>query len=105
MEKGNGIYEHIIDSQVFPYLFQNESMTLSSLSNKSNELIKALCVLCFDDEIGQVAENIFPQNSLDKSTMRIISALGFPETNNMIQDGEVQFIFKIRQSILINNFI
>lgn len=105
MEKGNGIYEYIIDSRVFPYLFQNENMNLSSLCNKSNELIKSLCVLCFDDEIGQVAENIFPQNSLDKSTMKIISALGFPETNNMIEDGEVQFIFKIRQCILINNFI
>jgi hypothetical protein len=98
MEKENGIYKHIIDSQVFPYLFQNENMNLSSISHKSSELVKALCVLCFDDEIGQVAENIFPPNSLDKTTMRNISALGFPETNNMIQDGEVQFIFKIRQS-------
>jgi hypothetical protein len=100
MDKGNGIYKHVIDSQVFPYLFQNENSNLANHSNSNNstELVKALCVLCFDDEIGQVAENIYPPNCLDKVTMKNISGLGFPETNYLTDDGEVQFIFKIRQS-------
>ncbi len=94
MEKEHGIYKHIIDSQVFPYLNQSDNQ---KYNKNLSGMVKALCVLCFDDEIGQIAENVWPPNSLDKNEMKNISGLGFPETNSL-NEGEIQFIFKVRQS-------
>ncbi len=95
----NQMYKHVIDSKVFPFLFKDENMSeLKQNKFMNDRIINALCVLCFDDEIGQVTENIWPEYSLNKETIKNISGLGFPETNSLTDDGEIQFVFKIRQS-------
>lgn len=95
MDREQIIYKSIVDTQVFPYLSEPETR---KVPGDFNGLIKALCVLCFDDEIGQVTENIWPQKALDNHVLKNISGLGFPETNSLTDDGEIQFIFKVRQS-------
>jgi hypothetical protein len=93
------MYKQVIDSKVFPYLFEDNNLSEIKQNYFTNaNFITALCVLCFDDEIGQVAENIWPIEAISKDIMKSITGLGFPETNTITEDGELQFIFKIRQS-------
>jgi hypothetical protein len=66
-------------------------------TNKS-DIIKAICLLSFDDSIGQIAESVYPQDSLEKLTIKQITGLGFPETNSILENGENKYIFKIRKS-------
>ena len=93
--KESEVYHHIIDTKVFPYLFNAANYSSKKTSKK---LVQALIVLCFDDEIGQIAENVWPPNLIDKSTMKNLSGLGFPETNSIGEDGEMRYVFKIRRS-------
>jgi len=95
MDREQIIYKNIVDTQVFPYLSEPENRNLTGYFNG---IVKALCVLCFDDQIGQITENIWPPKVLDNYVMKNISGLGFPETNSLTDDGEIQFIFKVRQS-------
>ena len=97
MEKSNQIYMNIIDSKVFPYILEEKNKLENESLNNFN-LIKALCILSFDDEIGQIAETFWPQNSLDKTHLKQLSGLGFPQTNSLSDDGEMKYIFKIRKS-------
>jgi hypothetical protein len=90
------IYKHIVDSKVFPYLF--DGLEFIDFGGKDFEYVKALCILCFDDEIGTIAENVYPSKALDKNVIKQISALGFPETNSISEDGELEYIFKVRES-------
>ncbi len=90
------VYQHIIDKNVFPFLFKEESGTKIISKN----LVHALCILSFDDEVGQITENFYPEGALNKEMLRNISALGFPENNSLTDEGEVQYLFKIRQSKL-----
>lgn len=100
-ESQHQMYKHVIDSKVFPFLFDEDAEVVSDSKEKNflkGQIITALCVLCFDDEVGQVAESVWPVDVFGKEMMRNISGLGFPETNSISEDGEIEFIFKIRQS-------
>ncbi len=76
-----------------------------SLNNNSNsediyqDIIKAICLLNFDDSIGQIAESVWPPEVLEKLTIKQITGLGFPETNSILENGQNKYIFKIRKSI------
>jgi hypothetical protein len=76
--------------------YDNDTFNKKDILNK-NDLVKSICILSFDDSIGQIAESIWPSNSLEKISIKQITVLGFPETNGMIV-GENKFIFKIRKS-------
>lgn len=93
MEKIN--YESIIDDKVFFYLFYKNKEN-QIISNES--IVHSICILSFDDEIGQIVESVWPINSISKLCLKNISSLGFPETNCINEDGEIKYIFKIRQS-------
>lgn len=95
----NQMYKNIIDSKVFPFLFEEENF--SEIKEKNylcGKIVTAICILCFDDEIGQIAENVYPTDIFNKEMIKSISGLGFPETNSIHEDGEIQYFFKIRQS-------
>jgi hypothetical protein len=94
------ICNQIVDNKVFPYLFDSNGFDLIKNKNKisETEYISSLIILRFDDDIGQIAEQVWPPNSLDKNTIKQISALGFPETNSLKEDGEIEYVFKVRQS-------
>lgn len=95
------MYKHIIDSKVFPFLFDEDNKNMKDTKEQNylqGKIVTALCVLCFDDEIGQVAENIYPNDIFQLETVKAISGLGFPETNSITENGEIQYVFKIRQS-------
>ncbi len=78
----------------------NKEMALSDIITKQPKeiIIKAICLLSFDDSIGQIAESVFPQDALEKLTIKQITGLGFPETNSILDNGENKYIFKIRKS-------
>jgi hypothetical protein len=88
----------IIDQKTFSYLFEDNKFTKTVQFNNDKSLVHSICLLNFDDSIGQVAESIWPENSLDKITLKQITGLGFPETNMIVDSGENKFIFKIRKS-------
>ena len=99
----NEIFKQIVDNKVFPYLFDsNSSEGFCSNRNisRDTQYITSLLVLRFDDDIGQMVEESWPIDSLDKSTIKQISSLGFPETNSLKNDGEIEYVFKVRQSKL-----
>lgn len=97
------ICKHTVDNKVFPYLFDTNGYDL--LENKTkhlkSEYITSLIILKFDDDIGQIAEQVWPLDSLDKNTIKQISSLGFPETNSIKNEGEIEYVFKVRQSKFI----
>jgi hypothetical protein len=76
-----------------PIITNNDSGAKSNTGN----LIKCLCVLKFDDELGQCLERIYPEDSIDSNTIKQITSLGFPETNS-ITHGEIEYLFKVRES-------
>jgi hypothetical protein len=89
----------IIDQKIFSYLFEdNKYIKPCSKINEDTNLVHSICLLNFDDSIGQIAERVWPENSLDKITIKQITGLGFPETNTIVDSGENKFIFKIRKS-------
>lgn len=99
----NKIFLNIIDDKVFSYMFQNNNKFDDNKTKEDVKLIQSLCILSFDDLIGQIAENVYPENSLDKLSIKQITGLGFPETNSLCEDGEIIFTFKIRKSIYTYN--
>jgi len=96
----NEICKPIVDNKVFPYLFETDGSDFLINIGKmtETEYITSLLVLRFDDNIGQIAEQVWPPESLDHQTIKQLSSLGFPETNSLKQDGEIEFVFKVRQS-------
>lgn len=58
--------------------------------------INNIILLTFDNEVGQIVDKEFPKNSLDKSVLKVISFKGFPETNQILQEGDLGYIFKVR---------
>lgn len=82
---------------------ENEQLSSTVESTKpKEEIIKAICLLSFDDSIGQIAESVYPPDSLEKLTLKQITGLGFPETNSILENGENKYIFKIRKSKIIS---
>jgi hypothetical protein len=75
-----------------------EKLSIRSSKYNKDDIIIAICLLNFDDSIGQIAESIYPQDILDKLTIKQITGLGFPETNSILENGENKYIFKIRKS-------
>jgi hypothetical protein len=93
---------NIIDQKTFSYLFEdNKYLKTINLFKNEKKLVEAICMLSFDDSIGQIAENLYPENSIDYTTIKQITGLGFPETNMILDNGENKYIFKIRKSNLI----
>lgn len=77
----------------------NSESNQDKIMKNNEEIIKAICLLNFDDSIGQIAESIWPPNIIEKLTIKQITGLGFPETNSILENGENKYIFKIRKSI------
>ena len=77
---------------------QKEKISTQTSKYNKDDIIKAICLLSFDDSIGQIAESIYPQETLEKLTIKQITGLGFPETNSILENGENKYIFKIRKS-------
>lgn len=78
-------------------------LTKNTETNKASDClnclsfkIKSIILLSFDNEIGQLVDKEFPNNSLKKEQLKFISIMGFPETNTLMEDEELGFIFKIR---------
>jgi hypothetical protein len=78
--------------------YNKEKISIDTYNSNKDEIIKAICLLSFDDSIGQIAESIYPIDSLEKLTIKQITGLGFPETNSILENGENKYIFKIRKS-------
>jgi hypothetical protein len=101
--ENHNIFLNIVDNKVFSFLFdkkgkyQARKSDTNLLTVRNEELVKAFCILSFDDEIGQITENVWPKDSLDKYTLKQVSGLGFPESNSS-DDSEVFFIFRIREN-------
>lgn len=68
------------------------------MEKHQENIINCVCTLIFDDSIGQIAEFVYPEGVLEKYHLNEISALGFPETNLIKDDGDLFYIFKIRKS-------
>lgn len=79
------------------YDFDSSSQNYLNQSNSNDFLIKSICGLAFDDEIGQIVEAVWPENSLDSSALKALCGLGFPETTLPNGEGEIKFIFRIRK--------
>jgi hypothetical protein len=94
----NEIFKQIVDNKVFPYLFDSNSSDSNKNNSRDTQYITSLLVLRFDDDIGQIVDEAWPIDGLDKNTIKQISALGFPETNSLKNDGEMEYVFKVRQS-------
>jgi hypothetical protein len=90
---------NIIDQKIFSYLFEDNKFNASIKIKNDKKLIQSICLLSFDDSIGQIADIVWPENSLDKQTIKQVTGSGFPETNMIAENGENKFIFKIRKSI------
>ena len=74
-----------------------------SFFNIKEIVINSICGLSFDDEIGQIVEAIWPESSLESSSLKALCGLGFPETTIPCGEGEIKFIFRIRKCIDNNN--
>lgn len=83
------------------YDFDLSNQNTQNYINKNDCLINSICGLCFDDEIGQVVEAIYPENFLESSAMKAICGLGFPETTVPNGEGEIKFLFRIRKCLKI----
>ena len=67
------------------------------MENTNNSLkISNIILLSFDNEIGQVVDKECPIGLIPKLQLKSISVMGFPETNHLTQEGDLGFIFKIR---------
>ena len=85
----------LIDKDVFFYLFDKALNNTKSYEHK----IENLVFLTFDDDIGQIIEKLYPENSLDQISSKQISSTGFPETNSCKENGEISYIFNYRENI------
>ena len=85
----------LIDREVFFYLFEEKAND----KKKEKNLIENLVFLSFDDDIGQIVEKYYPENSLDENSLKEISSNGFPETNSCKDNGEITYIFNYRENI------
>ena len=81
------------------YDFESSSQNTPTQLNNNDLLVKSICGLAFDDEIGQIVEAVWPENCLDSSALKAICGLGFPETTLPNGEGEIKFIFRIRKCI------
>jgi hypothetical protein len=85
----------LIDKEVFFYLLDKKLNNTKIQEHK----IENLVFLTFDDDIGQVIEKLYPENSLDQQSSKQISSTGFPETNSCKENGEITYIFNYRENI------
>ncbi len=77
----------------------NDNYINSKHHNQANEWgLVALGAVVFDLDVGQVIEQIYPQDiHLSKETKHKISSLALPHTNKHIE-GDTQFCFRYRIS-------
>lgn len=59
-------------------------------------IIENIVILTFDNEVGQIVENEYPRDGLEKQLLKVICIKGFPETNKISQNGDLGYIFKVR---------
>ena len=72
--------------------------------SSDNNQFYCICVFCFDVELGQILESVYPSNVLEEQTLKNLTALSFPETNNSFnEDGELSYFFKFRKSNYITS--
>lgn len=64
--------------------------------------LQSIILLSFDNEVGQIVENEYPKDQINKQQLKLISIMGFPETNNIAQEGELGFVFKVRADMGIS---
>lgn len=88
---------YIIDNEVFSFLQKTKNTSLNMNNQTNPPLILSIAFLGFDDNIGQVVEQNYPPDSLEKISLRQISSIGFPETNSFTEEGELTYIFNIRK--------
>ena len=93
MEKNISSYNYINVNSFNYTIFENLTEKF-----KDNDLLKSLLILSFDNEIGQVIEMEYPENSLEKSSLKLISGMGFPETNNII-DEDIRNIYSKLETV------
>ena len=86
---------HIIDKDIFFY-YDLENIDDQINSKYIKNIITNIVFIGFDDNIGSISEKIYPNNSLDKETLQIISQIGFPETNIISEEGQINYIFNYR---------
>ena len=86
---------HIIDKDIFFY-YNLENIDDQINSKYIKNIITNIIFIGFDDNIGSISEKIYPNNSLDKETLQIISQIGFPETNIISEEGQINYIFNYR---------
>jgi hypothetical protein len=79
------------------YNFESNNLGIPTHVNSNDVILKCVCGLDFDDEIGQTVEAIWPENALDSSALKALCGLGFPETSVQNGEGEIKFLFRIRK--------
>ena len=79
------------------YDFEAINQNCPTHVNYNDLLLKSICGLAFDDEIGQTVEAVWPEGSLDSPALKALCGLGFPETTLPSGEGEIKFLFRIRK--------
>ena len=92
MEKNKLAYK-ILNQKHFSLLTHQNINT-----SKETSYITSIFALSFDNEIGQVVESSWPNGLLDKSTLKNLTGLSFPENNLIGSDEELLYVFKLRKS-------
>jgi len=80
--------------------YHNTYSSSNSNETTSNILI-SIVALSFDENIGQISEGFYPDNSLESSSIKSITCLGIPESTLPKEEGEIKYIFKIRSNYKI----
>lgn len=90
----------IIDKDVFFYLSSTLPPNILSYDH-----IHSVFFLGFDDNIGQLIEKYYTTQNLTPNIFDEVLSIGFPETTQLIGEGEETYIFSLRKntSSLLSN--
>lgn len=67
-------------------------------NEESSEWIKAISVITFDIDEGQVIENIYPSDALNPKEMRYLPLLSFPDSNSLATEGFCKYVFQLSKN-------
>ena len=73
----------------------DKSKNTRSLAEDQSEWIKAISVITFDIDEGQVIENIYPSDALDAKETRLLPLLSFPDSNSLATEGFCKYVFQL----------